>query len=183
VENLGGLGQLQTIPRAQHDQTASSHAALQRLKLFKFQPKYPPQLAQNQAHSSQAQCIQIINRCVCGTVCRSDLWHVETLTKAGNLREGQPIMSAIYFGSRMLASVAVCSMLTFTPTTASAASMAVEMACATDYFTHCSKHDPDSPGVRSCMRAVGSRLSPRCIKALSAAGEIPSSRSERRASR
>lgn len=65
---------------------------------------------------------------------------------------------------------------------ASAASAAVEEACASDYFAYCSKHDPDGPGVRSCMRAVGSRLSPRCIKALAAAGEIPGQK-VRRASR
>lgn len=92
-------------------------------------------------------------------------------------------MSTTSFCSRMLTGAAVCSMLAFSATTASAASLAVEMACAADYYAHCSKHDPDSPGVRSCMRAVGSRLSQRCIKALAASGELPSSKSERRASR
>ena len=82
----------------------------------------------------------------------------------------------------LLVTAAACSTLVMTSAGTSAASMAVEMACATDYYTHCSKHDPDSPAVRTCMRAVGSRLSQRCIKALAAAGEIPSNKSERRAS-
>jgi hypothetical protein len=58
---------------------------------------------------------------------------------------------------------------------ASAASLAVKMACASDYYAHCSKHDPDSPGVRKCMRAVGRNLSQRCLGALVAAGEVSKS--------
>ena len=59
---------------------------------------------------------------------------------------------------------------------ASATSLAVKMACASDYYAHCSQHDPDSPGVRKCMRAVGKNLSSRCINALVAAGEVPKSK-------
>ncbi|MCC7253703.1 MAG: hypothetical protein IT540_17735 [Hyphomicrobium sp.] len=58
---------------------------------------------------------------------------------------------------------------------AGAVSLAVKMACATDYYAHCSQHDPNSPGVRKCMRAVGKNLSSRCINALVAAGEVPKS--------
>jgi hypothetical protein len=58
---------------------------------------------------------------------------------------------------------------------ASAASLAVKMACASDYYAHCSQHDPDSPGVRKCMRAVGKNLSKGCIGALVAAGEVSKS--------
>ena len=54
------------------------------------------------------------------------------------------------------------------------------MACASDYYAYCSKHDPDSPGVRSCMRTNGSRLSKSCINALVAAGEVSKSEIERR---
>lgn len=82
----------------------------------------------------------------------------------------------------LLAAAVACSTLILSAAAANAASTSVEMACAADYFAHCSKHDPDSPGVRSCMRAVGARLSQRCIKALAAAGEIPSAKTERRAS-
>jgi hypothetical protein len=58
---------------------------------------------------------------------------------------------------------------------ASATSLAVKMACASDYYAHCSQHDPDSPGVRKCMRAVGRNLSQRCLGALVAAGEVSKS--------
>lgn len=62
--------------------------------------------------------------------------------------------------------------LAFSANQAFAVSHAVKMACASDYFAHCSMHSPGSPGVRKCMRAVGSNLSARCINALAAAGEI-----------
>jgi hypothetical protein len=58
---------------------------------------------------------------------------------------------------------------------AGAASLAVKMACASDYYAHCSQHTPDSPGVRKCMRSVGKNLSSRCINALVAAGEVSKS--------
>jgi hypothetical protein len=58
---------------------------------------------------------------------------------------------------------------------ASATSLAVKMACASDYYAHCSQHDPDSPGVRKCMRAVGRNLSQGCLGALVAAGEVSKS--------
>jgi len=62
--------------------------------------------------------------------------------------------------------------LAFSANQAFAVSHAVKMACASDYFAHCSMHSPGSPGVRKCMRAVGSNLSARCINALATAGEI-----------
>lgn len=55
---------------------------------------------------------------------------------------------------------------------AHAVSMAVQMACASDYYAYCSKHDPEGPAVRACMRANGSKLSKRCVNALIAAGEV-----------
>lgn len=58
------------------------------------------------------------------------------------------------------------------PTVASAVSPAVKIACRDDYFAHCSAHAVGSPELRKCMRAVGSRLSSRCISALIAAGEV-----------
>ena len=48
----------------------------------------------------------------------------------------------------------------------------VKIACANDYFAHCSKFKPDTPEVRSCMRGVGDNLSKRCINALAAEGEV-----------
>ncbi|MGE3228023.1 MAG: hypothetical protein AB7J30_01100 [Hyphomicrobium sp.] len=63
---------------------------------------------------------------------------------------------------------------------ASATSLAVKMACAQDYYAHCSQHQPDSPGVRKCMRAVGKNLSKGCISALVAAGEVKKSTVEKK---
>ena len=65
-------------------------------------------------------------------------------------------------------------------TQAGAASLAVKMACSSDYYAHCSQHAPDSPGVRQCMRAVGSGLSKGCISALVASGEVSKSVVERK---
>jgi hypothetical protein len=67
-----------------------------------------------------------------------------------------------------------------TASQASALSLAVELACATDYYAYCSKHDPDSPGVRTCMNANGEKLSMRCLKALVGAGEVSKSEVDRR---
>lgn len=74
----------------------------------------------------------------------------------------------------ILAAAAALSAATLS-TQAGAVSLGVKMACAADYYAHCSQHDPDSPGVRKCMRAVGKNLSQRCIGALVAAGEVPKS--------
>jgi hypothetical protein len=72
------------------------------------------------------------------------------------------------------------SMIAAVASQASAASLAVELACAADYYSYCSQHDPDGPGVRTCMRANGPKLSNRCIKALVAAGEVSKSEVESR---
>lgn len=55
---------------------------------------------------------------------------------------------------------------------ANAVSLKVKMACAGDYYSYCSQHSPDSPGVRQCMRANGLNLSKRCVNALVGAGEV-----------
>ena len=66
------------------------------------------------------------------------------------------------------------------PGQAGATSLAVKMACASDYYAHCSQYTPDSPGVRKCMRSVGRNLSQGCLSALVAAGEAPKSAIERK---
>lgn len=66
---------------------------------------------------------------------------------------------------------------------ASAASAAVEFACASDYLSHCSKFDPDSAAGRNCMSTHGNELSKRCINALVKAGEISKAEVDRRAGR
>lgn len=63
---------------------------------------------------------------------------------------------------------------------ASAVSARVKVACASDYFAHCSSHAVGSPGLRQCMRSVGSGLSRRCINALVADGEVSKSEVDRR---
>ena len=63
---------------------------------------------------------------------------------------------------------------------ANATSLAVQLACASDYYSYCSKHDTSGPGVRACMRANGERLSKRCVSALISAGEVSKAEVERR---
>ena len=53
----------------------------------------------------------------------------------------------------------------------------VEAACSSDYFAHCGQHDPEGREVRRCMRANGEKLTPSCIDALVAAGEVSKKRS------
>lgn len=65
-------------------------------------------------------------------------------------------------------------------TEASAVSLRVKMACASDYYAHCSQHAVGSPGVRQCMRANGPKLSKGCINALIGAGEVSKSEVARR---
>lgn len=65
---------------------------------------------------------------------------------------------------------------------ASAVSLRVQMACASDYYANCSAHSPSSPQVRSCMRAVGNGLSKGCVNALIAAGEVSAAEVTRRRS-
>ncbi|MFN0217483.1 MAG: hypothetical protein ACKVP4_01580 [Hyphomicrobium sp.] len=63
---------------------------------------------------------------------------------------------------------------------ASAVSFRVKLACASDYYSYCSQHSPDTPGVRQCMRANGPKLSKSCINALIGAGEVAKSEVDRR---
>ncbi|NOU06153.1 MAG: hypothetical protein HOO99_08225 [Hyphomicrobiaceae bacterium] len=74
--------------------------------------------------------------------------------------------------SLFAAAAALAAGVSMLATDASAVSTRVKLACAKDYYAHCSKHAPGSPEVRSCMRAVGDGLSPRCVNALVAEGEV-----------
>ena len=56
---------------------------------------------------------------------------------------------------RTILAAAITLSTVFAATQAGAVSLQVKMACASDYYAHCSQHAPDSPGVRKCMRAVG----------------------------
>lgn len=64
---------------------------------------------------------------------------------------------------------------------ANAVSLHVKLACSRDYYAYCSQFPSDSPEVRQCMRAVGEKLSPRCLNALVDAGEVSQSEVSRRA--
>lgn len=79
-----------------------------------------------------------------------------------------------------LSLAALAAAMTVHTTPASAVSIAVKMACMTDYLNHCSQHAIGSPAVRSCMRNVGARLSKRCVGALIAAGEVSQAEVDRR---
>lgn len=61
-----------------------------------------------------------------------------------------------------------------------AVSLRVQIACAADYYAHCSAYSPSGPQVRSCMRAVGAGLSKTCVNALVAAGEVSAAEVARR---
>ena len=56
----------------------------------------------------------------------------------------------------------------------------VRSACMGEYFAYCSQHDPDGSGVRRCMRTNGRKLSPACLNALIAAGEVSKKQVARR---
>jgi hypothetical protein len=63
---------------------------------------------------------------------------------------------------------------------ANAVSLHVKLACSRDYYAHCSQFSSNSPEVRQCMRAVGDRLSSRCLDALVDAGELNANEIARR---
>lgn len=65
-------------------------------------------------------------------------------------------------------------------TEAGAVSPAVKVACLSDYLANCSAYSVGSPELRKCMRAVGTRLSTRCVNALVAAGEVSKAEVTRR---
>jgi len=69
---------------------------------------------------------------------------------------------------------------TLAPVHADAFSTQVKMACASDYFSHCSQHGLSGPGVRQCMRDAGPQLSKRCVNALVSAGEVSQAEVQRR---
>lgn len=81
---------------------------------------------------------------------------------------------------RLLAAAIALGSVALHASQASAVSLSVQLACASDYYAYCYKHDPDGPGVRACMRANGTKLSTRCVNALVAAGEVPKAEVERR---
>ncbi len=75
---------------------------------------------------------------------------------------------------RALKAALVFAGLTLMTGNASALSLRVKLACASDYYAHCSSYSPGSQEVRQCMRKVGLGLSKSCVEALAGAGEISS---------
>ena len=78
-----------------------------------------------------------------------------------------------------LVSAALLAVVCLGTVEASAVSVRVRVACAKDYFAHCSQFPPNSPEVRRCMRSAGTALSPRCVSALVADGEVSSKEVQR----
>ncbi len=75
--------------------------------------------------------------------------------------------------------VAMCG-FAVAATRVEAADARVEAACSADYFAHCGQHDPEGGAVRRCMRTHGAKLSPSCVDALVAAGEVSKAEVARR---
>jgi hypothetical protein len=89
-------------------------------------------------------------------------------------------LATVFAVRAALTAVIAVSALAGETSKAEAVSAGVRLACAADYFSYCSQHTPDSPGVRQCMRDNGNNLSKRCINALVAAGEVSKAEVERR---
>ena len=81
-------------------------------------------------------------------------------------------IATLFTARAALATIVTLTALAVGNSDAHAISARVKMACAGDYFSHCSQHSPTSPAVRQCMRTNGSKLSKRCVNALVAAGEV-----------
>jgi hypothetical protein len=83
--------------------------------------------------------------------------------------------------SRTFVAVAIATLAGAWATDANAVSLRVKLACSRDYYALCSQYSSDSPEVRHCMRAAGEKLSPRCVSALIAEGEVSEAEVSRRA--
>jgi hypothetical protein len=62
-----------------------------------------------------------------------------------------------------------------------AVSLRTKLACVNDFRAYCSAHKVGSPELRQCMNTNGARLSPKCVRALIADGEISEAEVARRA--
>ncbi len=59
-------------------------------------------------------------------------------------------------------------------------SKAVQQFCAADYKKFCGEYGLESAALRSCMDRNGESLSPSCVKALVASGEVSQAEVDRR---
>jgi hypothetical protein len=94
------------------------------------------------------------------------------MTATSETRKSSPYRTA-------LAAAFLLGAVTF-PMQAGAVSMAVKMACLSDYLSNCSSFQVGSQELRQCMRSAGPNLSKGCINALVAAGEVSQSEVSRR---
>ncbi|NOT70490.1 MAG: hypothetical protein HOP09_04115 [Hyphomicrobium sp.] len=90
-----------------------------------------------------------------------------------------PLTTVLAVRAAVTAAVAIGGFIA-TPTDANAMSLRVKLACAADYYAHCSANSPDSPATRQCMRNVGEGLSRSCVDALVSAGEVSAEEVARR---
>ncbi|MFN0219190.1 MAG: hypothetical protein ACKVP4_10285 [Hyphomicrobium sp.] len=90
------------------------------------------------------------------------------------------LLSTAIVARTVIAPAAIALGMTLLAGNASAVSFRVKLACASDYYSYCSQHSPDTPGVRQCMRVNGPKLSKSCINALIGAGEVAKSEVDRR---
>ncbi|WP_295558325.1 hypothetical protein [uncultured Hyphomicrobium sp.] len=58
------------------------------------------------------------------------------------------------------------------PLSAAAYGPRVKKFCANDYMDNCHLHRLGTPELRACMRKAGAKLSPECVNALIAEGEV-----------
>ena len=92
------------------------------------------------------------------------------------------LLQSAAFGSRKYAAlVFVAAALTGLWATGLAPSVCASSSPARLTITPCSQYASDSPEVRQCMRAAGEKLSPRCLNALIAEGEVSEEEVARRA--
>jgi hypothetical protein len=90
-----------------------------------------------------------------------------------------PIATVIAARAVVTAAIALGGLLV-APADASALSLRVKLACASDYYKHCSAFSPGSSEVRQCMRSIGAGLSRGCVDALVSAGEVSKAEVDRR---
>ncbi|MDX2287947.1 MAG: hypothetical protein NW217_03910 [Hyphomicrobiaceae bacterium] len=80
----------------------------------------------------------------------------------------------------IFAALVVATATAVIATDANAYSLQLVRSCSGDYYNYCSQHSPTSPGVKSCFRANGLKLSKGCVTALKAEGLVSEAEVARR---
>ncbi len=84
----------------------------------------------------------------------------------------EPSAAGAFQINRLVACAAAAAVSILLAVPANAVSTRVKFACAKDFYANCRSFEPNSDEARACMRSAGQRLSPRCVNALIAAGEV-----------